>query len=490
MTALVLAMAGDLLGVEPEGAPAVSQVFPAGGRVGTGFAMELLGDWPEWPVQGWAAAEGVRLTPETDPGRFRVEIAATTAPGPTLLRFHNQAGATAPLQFVVGDAPEIVESADLEASGAGVPIRAFPVVVNGRLLAAEQPDVWLLPVAEPATLTAELLARRLDSPLRTRLELVGERGGVMSEVTTTPDSEPSLSTRLVLPGLYGLRVSVANDESGSSPGVGTRGIYRLRIAVEALPESQADSRTQRPSPSPDIQRPLLTSRVLTPPDSRVAFISRPGRIAVYGLEARARQRYTLQLSTATPAVRFEARLEIQNPESATIATEEGEEIEVGFVAPRAGTYTFLVSAVDGGGGPTHGYTLSLSRDGPEFVGELSTDRLVVSPGGRAAIRLQVTRPPDYQGVLSATVEGLPDGVTAGSAVLPLGVDAVDLVLQVSADAAPANQPFRVNLLPIGGALPRESAATATIKGVNATSPMLLTGATEDIWLTVRKADEP
>lgn len=478
------AMFGSLRAALPVEAPKVFQVFPAGGQVGTRFTIELLGSWPEWPVQGWSAANGIRLTPESDAGRFRVEIASTTVPGPTLLRFFNAAGATAPVQFVVGDAAEIVESSDVEGSGAGVPIPAVPSVINGRLLSRDSPDRWLLPVAHPVTLSAELAARGLDSPLRARLELLGDKDQVMSEATTTPGNDPALSTTLAVPGLYVLRVSAADDESTGAGGLGAAAIYRLRIAAEELPDAAAGSGAVYAPLSPDIQRPLLTSRVLSPPDSRVAFIGRPGRVGVYGVEARASQRYTVRLTTGVPAARFEALLEIENPESATIASAEGEEVELEFVAPRAGLYTFRVSAADGGGGPTHGYSLSLTCDGPEFVGELSADRLVVPPGGTGSLRLRVLRPPDYRGVLSATVDGLPEGVTANSRLLPPGIDAVELVLQAAADAASVNRPFHVTLLPIGGALPRESVATAAINGSNTTSPMLLTGATGDIWLTV------
>lgn len=484
--ATVLLPAGNrsLHGASSVGGPAISQVYPAGGQSGTRFTIELLGTWPEWPVRGWAAAEGIRLAPETEAGRFRVEILPGALPGPTLLRFWNSEGATAPVQFVVSDSAEVVESAEMEASGAGVPIRLFPVVINGRLLTRDRPDQWLLPVARPVQLTATLVARGLDSPLRARLELAGDQGQLLSEATTTPGSEPSLSTTLAVPGVYVLRVSAAVGESGDPDGVGPTALYRLGVVAEELPDASGDAASPPPSLSPDIQRPLLSSKVLSPPDTMVAFIGRPGRVGVFGVEARAGQRYTVRVTTGVGGVRFVARLEIDNSESATIASDEGEEVELEFVSPRTGLHTFRVSAADGGGGPGHGYSISVTRNGPDFDGEVSADRVVLSPGGITPLRLRVRRPPDYRGVLSASVDRLPPGVTANNALLPPGMDTVDLVLRASAGASPANQPFQVNLLPIGGALPTESPATAPITGRHATSPMLLTGTTADLWLTV------
>lgn len=481
-----LALAWPAFAAEPPEPPAISHVFPAGGQLGTRFSIELHGKWSGWPVQGWTAASGVRLTPEAEAGRFRVEIAPSAPPGPTLLRFFNDAGATAPLQFVIGDATELVESADLEASGAGVPVRAFPVAINGRLLEPDRPDLWLLPLAQPTRLTAQLQARALDSPLRARLELVGEQDRVISEATTTPATEPTLSTAIAAPGLYVLRVFAAAGSPASS--FGPAAIYRLRLTTEPLADASRDGASERPPLSPDIQRPLLTANVLAPPESRVAFISPPGQVDVFGVEARAGRRYAVSVASGAAGERFEARLEIFNPESAMIATADGEDVELEFLANRAGLYELRVSDSGGGGGPTHGYTLAVTSGGLEFVGELAADRVVLRPGGATKVRLKVTRPPDFTGVLVASVSGLPPGVTAAGALLPPGLDTVELTLQAAGDAVPANQPFRVNLLPISGALPREVVARAVLAGRNSASAMLLINGTEAVWLTV--AGEP
>lgn len=450
--------------------------------MGSSFIVELGGKWSEWPVQAWTAAGGVRLTPETDEGRFRVEIPTSATPGPTLLRFFNQAGATAPLQFVIGDATEVVESGDLEAAVGGVTVRSFPVAINGRLLEPDRPDIWLLPVAEPARLTAEFQARALDSPRRARLELVGDQNEVLSQATTTPASEPSLSTILATPGIYTLRVSAVEESPATS--FGPAAIYRLRLATEPLADAPDERAAGRPPLSPDIQRPLLTANVLEPPASRVAFISPPGQVDVFGVEARSGRRYTVSVTTGVAGERFEAHLEILNPESAVVAAADGETVELEFAASRAGVYALRVSHAAGGGGPTHGYTLSVSSGGPEFVGELGADRVVLSPGDAVSLRLNVTRPPDFKGVLAASITGLPAGVTAGQVLLPPGLNAVGLTLRAADDVAPANQPFRVNLLPISEALPQEVAARAAVPGRNSAPAVLLIGETEDIWLTV------
>ena len=90
-------------------APAIESVYPAGGRVGTEFPIEVSGTWPEWPVAVRAAVDGVTVSPGPRPGAFQVRVAASAPAGPTLLRFFTAGGAGDPVQFVLSDTPEILE---------------------------------------------------------------------------------------------------------------------------------------------------------------------------------------------------------------------------------------------------------------------------------------------------------------------------------------------------------------------------------------------
>ncbi|RME89924.1 MAG: hypothetical protein D6766_14010 [Verrucomicrobia bacterium] len=471
--------------------PAIDWLFPAGARVGTEQLLHLGGSWPGWPIQGWAAADGVHLTPDTEPGRFRVRVDETASPGPTLLRFFNEAGATPPLQFFIEDADRFLIEPPEDSTNAGPArplITGSTAVVYGRLLRPEETDPWPVAVARPALLAASLVARGLDSPLRARLTLLGPEAGPLAESKTTGSTEPSLAAHLATPGLYVLQVAPMEGQDAFATNLtGPEAIYRLRLAITPT-NSFGRYLPAEPPLSPDIQRSLLHSNLLEPGQERVAFIDVRGDVDLYGVDTRWLERLEAELETGVWGPPFTARLRLLDPAGALVAEQLGESITLDWVAEPAGLYQLEVTEAQNRGDPTWSYRIAVRRQAIRVRATVSADRLRLQAGETARLELQLDRPPGENDVFAVRAEGLPPGVTAGQPLLVPGLSRVAVDFRAAPDAAPHNGPFRLVLSTINLPLPADLAAEAVVPGRHAPSETLLVPRTTDLWLTVSPAE--
>src|SRR5262245_1188119 len=184
--------------------PVASYLFPAGGQRGTTVEVragglflpskcgfEMLGPGvaadPQFVRTKTVFFEGPLLPlPESQQQEDypkdvagRVRIATDAAPGVRAARLWTAQGAAPGLRFVVGELPEVVER---ERDGAPVPEPVTtPVTVNGRIFPREDVDVWTVALKKGQTLTGELVAGRLGSPLDSRLEVTGPDGRRLAE---------------------------------------------------------------------------------------------------------------------------------------------------------------------------------------------------------------------------------------------------------------------------------------------------------------------
>ncbi|MBL9086516.1 MAG: hypothetical protein JNM10_05195, partial [Planctomycetia bacterium] len=130
--------------------PFVTAVFPLGGRVGAETSL-LASGWNlpfrTVPLDLRAAAPGVHVVP--DP------------------RVAN------PVPFAADTLPEVAEEEAGDDAGQAVP---RPVIVNGRIDAPGDVDVFRFNAAAGERIVAEVMARRLDSPLDARLVVLDAYG--------------------------------------------------------------------------------------------------------------------------------------------------------------------------------------------------------------------------------------------------------------------------------------------------------------------------
>lgn len=157
---------------------------------------------------------------------LRVDAAAEPV-GPLLLSLQRDGHRSNAVRFAIGGTPELAESAS------AAPLTfAGPLLLNGRILRADERDTYRFTGRSGQTIHAEIFARRLDSPLDSLLELRTADGRLLAANDDTEDKAEGLLThhadslltaRLPADGDYTLTVSDTQHRGGPEFG------YRLSV---------------------------------------------------------------------------------------------------------------------------------------------------------------------------------------------------------------------------------------------------------------------
>jgi hypothetical protein len=228
--------------------PGVSYIFPAGAQRGKAlearvggfyfhgnarfqFANGLLQTQPPLAEMQTLFFNGPLILKPASQNRedypkdyaARISVPADAPLGPHLWRCATSQGVTASMKFVVGDLPELLEQ-EQEGPQSPVPVR-LPVTINGRIFPREDSDGWSFSAQQGETLTCELAARSLGSPLQGVLELLPPGEGKVSELhhSTSQEGDPVLCFTAPQSGTYTVRVRDA------AFGGGQPFVYRLSV---------------------------------------------------------------------------------------------------------------------------------------------------------------------------------------------------------------------------------------------------------------------
>jgi hypothetical protein len=191
--------------------PFIRTVFPLGGRMETATVAS---------VSGWNLPfEEVALDTGTDGGALR----HGTWRGRDCL--------TNTVPFAVDDLPECVE-AEPNGNARDAHVIDLPIIANGRIETPGDADLYRFEGRAGDVVVAEVYGRRLDSPIDSRLELIGPDGRVLVMNDDTRDDAAGLCThhadsyireKLPASGPYRIRVTDAQHHGGPDYA------YRLRI---------------------------------------------------------------------------------------------------------------------------------------------------------------------------------------------------------------------------------------------------------------------
>jgi hypothetical protein len=191
--------------------PFVTSIFPLGGRVGEPVHVAMDG----WNLKGAKLA--------TPPG--------DAAPGTYLVTAKKGKLVSNPVPFVLDTLPERLDQ-EPNNDPAHAQKLQLPVIVNGRIDETDDWDVFRIEGRAGETLVAEVLARRLDSPLDSILKLTDESGKVLALNDDHVDAGSGLNTHhadsylmveLPADGTYYVCLGDTARQGGREYG------YRLRI---------------------------------------------------------------------------------------------------------------------------------------------------------------------------------------------------------------------------------------------------------------------
>ena len=193
-------------------APLVTSMFPLGMRSGTQAKIKLTG---YNLTQTTTLLRGKPVAPGTTPKIYKQPLHGTS------------------MLYSVDTPPEVLESNVNNTISASQKL-ALPQTVNGRIESPGDVDVFCFQAKAGQTIVAEILARRLNSPLDSMLHLMDAKGKILACNDDNPDTmNIGLQThhadsyvRLKIPrdGRYYLRVSDTRGEGSPAHG------YRLRLS--------------------------------------------------------------------------------------------------------------------------------------------------------------------------------------------------------------------------------------------------------------------
>ena len=192
--------------------PFVTSIFPLGARVGEPAAVKL---------QGWNLNGAELELPGKEAGAGLHHVVA------------NRKGEVSnPMPFALDTLPEVMEKEGNNTLSRAQKV-TLPLIINGRIDKAGDWDVFRFKGKSNDTVVAEVLARRLDSPLDSVLKLTDADGRLLAfnddcedlgSMVNTHHADSYLMARLPADGTYYVHIADASSHGGPEYG------YRLRIS--------------------------------------------------------------------------------------------------------------------------------------------------------------------------------------------------------------------------------------------------------------------
>jgi hypothetical protein len=415
------------------------------------------------------------------------------------------------------------------------PAGKLPAVLNGRLEKSGDVDSWAVEPEIGKWIVADLAARRLNSPIDPSMQLLDPDGTVVAFAHDTFGLDPLVAYQVTRPGRYVLQVSgFAHPPSSDVRFAGSKAaVYRLSVTTgpyarfafpncvarsvptlvqlfgwnlgdaakngvpvehepaealreidEVLIESSAVENVLRMPLSDQATQLELepndkveAAQKVDAPVDVAGQISRPGDVDCFVAGAKKGDRLvaTVRKVLGSP---IDAVLTITDAAGKQIArvndTANGLETQASWTAPADGKYFVKVEDLARHGGAEYVYRLAITQAGEDFRVKADNHVYTVIPGKSVDVKLTVTRQPGDDSPMEMNVTGLPKGVTATTPTIPPKGNTATITLKADADAAAANQPFRITA----------ANGSTTRRVLFSLGQDQLIDATSSLWLTV------
>jgi hypothetical protein len=502
-----LCLCGESLRANP---PVASYLFPAGGQRGTKVELRVGGLFLHQSCRFEMLGNGVEASKELKRTRTRwfegtllplpdsqqaedypkdmagaVQIAPDAELGLRRVRLWTAEGAASGLLFQVGDLPEIVEE---EIDGDPVPVEVkLPVTINGRIFPRQDVDVWAVTLKKGQTVSCEVYAARLGSPLDSLLEIVDPSGRVIAENDDTFGADSFVRFTAAADGKYQVRIRDANLKGGQAYVYRltlTAGPYidhvfplgtkrgsktRFQLRGQGVPGEAVEIEVPKDAPRPFVYRysagEARSNPIFLDVDDLPVYvehepndeprqgmpvkipcvangrIDRPGDVDYWAFSAKKGEALLFELRAALLGSPLQGVLTVRDAAGKELARAEatGAQLDpsLTFTAPADGEYTVRVAErFRNRGGPAFVYRLRLTPPpAPGFKLQLAADTVTVPRGGQAKLKVTAERLGGFADAIALTIEGLPASVKANPATIPAKQNAVELVLTADKDAA-------------------------------------------------------
>jgi hypothetical protein len=525
--------------------PAVTSIFPAGGKSGSTFELTAADAPDPWPSAAWASHAGIKLEPLKDKkGVYKTTIAADTPVGPHLVRFYNVDGSSQPRTFFVGLAGETAEVEPNDKLDAAQFLGNTPVVVNGRLDKTGDVDGFAVRANKGDWIVAQCHAYSIDSPIDAFLHLHDENGSKVAFAPDTHNLDPFLAWQAQKTGTYTLTFAglIFPFNSTARFHGSAHTVYRMTISTGPFARNTNPLGVMRGAKTPvhlvgwgfGKQRAAQATVVNTSTSGQTAWVGGrglaapvpvivgrlPGHLETepndstelaltlawpsaihgrisedddedrFGIEAVKGDKLRLRLRASEFNSALDPVLRIEDANGKQLARDddsgERQDAMLNWTAPGDGMYYLAVSDLIRSGGNAHFYRLEIDRITPSLNATFTPDRLVVEAGKSAEATVTIGFADGYNGSPAVVVRGLPEGVRALIPATEKG-GALKIKIVAAESAKSANAPVTLLVVEPGTATIRK--ATTPI-GMDKAGGERLINSIDQLWLTIKPKPEP
>lgn len=450
--------------------PAISRVEPLGVAPGSSTQVAVHGGNLTGATELWttfsgksALAEGIENNGQ-DGARvvFQVNAPPDAAPGIHGVRVTTAGGVSGVAAIMVDDLPTVAEAGG-NAEFETAQLINLPCSVDGRVDNLTR-DYFRFAIDRPQTLTIEVFARRLGSPLDPIVFLYDSRGRELAYCDDARglSADAQISHKFEQPGEYIIEVRDIRYSGGGNH------FYRLRVgdfpavntayplAIPTGVESRVDfAGAWVEQADPDFLSvaaesgewllagtrsfqgttigfaPVEVSSTPealeqepndTPAQSNAVSLGHgingrfmaPGDVDCYRLSATAGQRFLFQGIARRRGSPVDLKMQILDPNGGVVASAEDNGVEEGrldYTFPADGNYVLKVTDLHRHGGSSYAYRVEVTTWQPRFNLTADTDTINIPAGGVARVTVTAERL-DYGGPIEVACVGLPEGITS------------------------------------------------------------------------------
>ncbi len=531
-------------------APTLDHLFPIAVQAGTTNSITAIGKFEPWPPKVWVDAPGIVFKPETNSGKFSVEIAANAPVGPHLIRAFNEQGSSGPRFLIVTSDPQLAETEPNDDFKKPQVVEHLPASLNGRLEKSGDVDSFGVELAAGQTLVASVEAFTLASPVDAVLRVVDARGVQVAFNHDGSTLDPFLAWTAKSAGsyvvqLFGFAYPADSDIrfTGNNKCVyrlhlsrgpwlrhtlplgvqrGTQSSLRVggwnlgqqdavRFDGSNLPTNTThallrlpgfDNSTSLPiGDSPELMEDepndvASETNRLEVPFAITGCIEKTGDEDRFSFAATKDEKFLIEVQSASLGFPLDAWLKVENSEGKELAKSDdsaGSDPKLEWAAPKDGIFVAAVGNVLHRGGADYFYRLSVQRAVPSVKVNASETAFTIAPGKTNDFKITVKRLHGFKAKLTFSAKGLPDGLAVEPVEVPEKGGDVPLKLVASADAKPFSGPIQIVAIETESGV--EHLATASLtsstenNGVPGGFTKLAIESTDQIWLTILPAPE-
>ncbi len=525
--------------------PTLDHLFPVAVQVGTTNAITAIGKLDPWPPKVWVDAPGIVFKPETNSGKFLLEVATDARLGPHLIRVFNEQGSSGPRFLIVTREPQLAEVEPNDDFKKPQAVEHFPASLNGRLEKSGDVDSFAIDLEAGQTLVASLEAFTLASPVDAVLRVVDARGVQVAFNHDSGTFDPFLAWTAKAPGRYvvqvfGFAYPAESDvkftgnnkcvyrlhlsrgpylrhtlplgvqrgaqtqlriagwnlrqhedvtfEGSDLPGNGTQAALRLPGVDNVLSVSVGDGpELMEREPNDGASE----SNRLDVPSAITGRIEKSGDEDRFRFAAAKDEKYLLDVQSASLGFPMDPWLRVENPKGAEMAKNDdsaGNDPKLEWTAPEDGTFVAAVGNVLHRGGTDYLYRLSVRRAVPSLKINVAETAFSVAPGKTNELKVTVKRLHGFKAKLTVSSKDLPVGLTQESVDVPDKGDEIALKLVASPEARPFSGPIQIVAAETESGIEHRATASLTSSTENNGVPggftRLVIETTDQIWLTV------